>query len=329
MVHNGSSAEPAVSCLHAILSLRPVLQWQDNRSGTSGEKHTASPQRETLRWRHSLDRACAAGLDTYINTHTHTHTFCLAYQGPDSSATCYACCRHCDEVTIGGEASTCGHTVQTVCAVCVCLCQRVWLKMCNLSTREELLSPMFDPENTSSPNSTHTQSTHRDIQLMRCFLKGSSSSGGGTSLLAATYDPPSPTIHTRSQAPGNRPAPSLASFIQKLDFLSSNLSLLHLSTQLDASLSQILIPPSLPGSFSSSALLLLIFVWSPLFSLLLFLVPPLSPHTVSRFYLPPFLNVLGLPLALSLSPPPFSAVFTAFLSACSLLLSDLSTSVFS
>lgn len=103
---------------------------------------------------------------------------------------------------------------------------------------------------------------------MRCFLKDSSSRRGGTSLLAATYDPPSPTIHTHSQAPGNRPAPSL--FIQKLDFFSSNLSLLHLSTQLDASLSQSLIPPSIPWSFPISALLL-IFVCSPLFPLLLFL----------------------------------------------------------
>lgn len=162
---------------------------------------------------------------------------------------------------------------------------------------------------------------------MRCFLKGSSSSRGGTSLLAATYDPPSPTIHTHSQAPGNQPAPSL--FIQKLDFFSSNLSLLHLSTQLDTFLSQILIPPALPGSFSISALLLflLIFVWSPLFSLLLCFFHCFH-HTLSLTFIC-LLFSISLVFSSFFLPLPFSALFTAFLSACSLLLSDLSPSVFS
>lgn len=73
-------------------------------------------------------------------------------------------CQPDTEVTIGAEASTCGHTVQTACAVCVCLCHCVWLTVCNLSTREELLRPMFDPENTSSPNSTHTHAEHAPRQ---------------------------------------------------------------------------------------------------------------------------------------------------------------------
>lgn len=139
--------------------------------------------------------------------------------------------------------------------------------MCNHLSCGETASAPFAPENTSSPNCTPTR-TH--IQLMSCFLKGSSSSRGGTSLLAATYDPPPPIIHTHTQA--RQPTLSLPLY-SKLDFFSSSLSLPFFSSppfSAGCSFMSNLIPPSLTASTSLPlSALLHIFVLFQLCSLLL------------------------------------------------------------
>ena len=159
------------------------------------------------------------------------------------------------------------------------------------------------------------------------FCEGLLLSRGGTSLLAATYDPPSPTIYTLTQAPGNQLFHSL--FIQSLIsfhhvclfppfFLIS--SSLHCWMLLFVSNP----PPTLEASLSlflcsSLHLCLLSIILSPAsFLLLLFylfhrwLSLPL-PLLMPSF----FLNIL---LPLVFLRPLFSAVFTALLSTCSLLL---------
>lgn len=181
--------------------------------------------------------------------------------------------------------------------------------------------------------------THTHIQLMRCFSEGLLLSRGGTSLWAATYDPPSPTIHTHTQAPGNQLSPSL--FIQSLISFHQvclfPFSHLHLSTLLDT-LVCVKSNPSLPPGLYLSALLR-IFVFFPLSLLLLFFSSSYSisftadtPSPFICLLFSIFSIFLSLPLALSLS----SILCSLYSSALCLLsssfsclfLCDLSPSIF-
>ena len=145
------------------------------------------------------------------------------------------------------------------------------------------------------------------------FCEGLLLSRGGTSLLAATYDPPSPTIYTLTQAPGNQLFHSL--FIQSLIsfhhvclfppfFLIS--SSLHCWMLLFASNP----PPTLEASLSLSfSAPLCIFVFFPLSSPL-----PLFSSSCSISFTADYLSLspfLCLPFfSISFSPWSFSVLYS-------------------
>lgn len=180
----------------------------------------------------------------------------------------------------------------------------------------------LDLKGAATHTHTCTVCIHTPSADEMVFLKGSSSSRGGASLLAATYDPPFPLIRTHTQAPGNRPSPSL--FIQSL-ISFHQVCLFSFSSPPSPSwrlfcVKSLLSCLPLPLPFPH------IFVLFPLFSLLPFFShPPAQPLTV---FLSPSTCLLFSMSSLSLSPSLCSFNRAPLcLHSSSPLLSDLSPSI--
>ena len=245
------------------------------------------------------------------------------------------------EVSTGCGLAThcmCGQRVCVWVCVCLCLCQGGG-EVCNHLTYGELTSAPFAPKDTSSPNCTLTH-THTHTHTQTDTHTPTNTFSWWDVLWRAppqqrwhkpfsSYLWPSVPYNIHSHTGSWQPTLSLPLY-SELDFFSSCLSLppffphLLLSTLLDALVR--IKSTSYPRSFSLS-----LFLCSSLHLCLLSIILSPASFLLLLFYL--FHRWLSLPLPLLMPSfflnillplvflrPLFSAVFTALLSTCSLLL---------